>query len=66
MTEEFQRCDSCKWGQEIPNIPDHYECRRFPPIMFPAEVRGTDYGTGWPYTHVDDWCGEYERGECDR
>lgn len=60
-------CGNCKHkGDQQPNQPSTYECRRFPPIpttfMVPQDrgQPGFVTHTGWPMVGVDTWCGEWQ------
>jgi hypothetical protein len=63
-------CKQCRfwlnWDSEMTNLG---ECHRFPPRMArrhesgpegPAAITVRPEDGGWPLTHPDDWCGEFQ------
>ena len=49
MTKEL--CSGCKYHVQLDK---KFLCRRFPPAPYGK------YGFAQPYTHADNWCGEFK------
>ena len=56
-------CFSCKYWQESTAPPDWGACRRYAPRVSASTQRtkSEHLEVQWPLTHLDDWCGEFDR-----
>lgn len=51
-----ESCATCRFSAPVPDpkFPGLVECRRNPPVASARPV------AGWPQTHPEGWCGEYQ------
>lgn len=55
-----QKCEFCRFWKKF-GKPKDGECHRSAPL---PSTQGNDK-TLWPMTHIDQWCGEFQKKECD-
>lgn len=63
---KVDECGNCQfWARrtdEAREMGGGY-CLRFPPIFeTDSDDRSNALNDGWPYTHQQSWCGEYQAG----
>jgi hypothetical protein len=64
MSDKIDQCGNCRfWARRTDHTRDvgGGYCLRFPPV-FLNEPSGGFLNDGWPMTHQQSWCGEYQRG----